>query len=150
MMTDAEVKAGVTDTMLDYCAFLDEMRLDDFMTLFTDDIEFEEGGLARGKAHVRAKVRKLLDLFHRCHHHLSNIRVTRTGENTASASAYIYAWHQMKSGVILEIWGRYLDEQRLDGGRWKIAKRTVQMQGSRGMELDLMRVPLAALPPKAS
>ena len=97
MMTDAEVKEGVANTMLDYCECLDELRLDDFMTLFTDDIEFEEGGLAVGKPHVRAKVRKLLDLFHCCHHHLSNIRVTRTGETTARSSAYIYAWHNMKS-----------------------------------------------------
>ena len=150
MMTDAEVKEGVTNTMLDYCECLDELRLDDFMELFTDDVEFEEGGMARGKAHVRAKVRKLLDLFHRCSHHLSNTRVQRTGENTARASAYIYAWHHMKTGVMLEIWGRYVDEQRFEGGRWKIAKRNVLMQGSRGMELELARVALAELPAKAS
>lgn len=150
MMSDSEVKEGVTNTMLDYCECLDELRLDDFMALFTEDIEFEEGGLAVGKAHVRAKVRKLLDLFNRCHHHLSNIRVTRTGDTTARASAYIYAWHEMKNGTILEIWGRYLDEQRFEDGRWKIAKRTVQMQGSRGMELALMRVPLQELPAKAA
>ncbi|MFN3370426.1 MAG: nuclear transport factor 2 family protein [Sphingomonadaceae bacterium] len=144
-MTDEEVERGVTATMLDYCYLLDEKRLDEFVELFTDDVEFEEGGLASGKPHVRGKVRKLLGLFNRLSHHLSNVRVERTGPTTARASAYIYAWHELKDGRHLEIWGRYLDEQRFEGGRWKIARRTVQMQGARGLDdLALMRVPLAA------
>ncbi|WP_135211859.1 nuclear transport factor 2 family protein [Vitreimonas flagellata] len=149
MQTDAEVQAGVTATMLDYCELLDEKRLDEFVELFTDDVEFEEGGVAKGKPHVRNKVRKLLAMFQRLSHHLSNVRVTRTGPETAKASAYIYAWHHLNDGRVMEIWGRYLDEQRFEGGRWKIAKRTVQMQGARGFDdLALMRVPLQELPPR--
>jgi hypothetical protein len=145
MMTDDEVERGVTATMLDYCYLLDEKRLDEFVELFTDDVAFEEGGLASGKAHVRGKVRKLLAMFNRLSHHLSNVRVERTGPTTAKASAYIYAWHELLDGRHLEIWGRYVDEQRFEGGRWKIARRTVLMQGARGLDdLALMRVPLAA------
>lgn len=142
-MTDDEVVAGVTATLLDYCYLLDEKRLDEFVQLFTEDVEFEEGGLARGRAHVRGKVRKLLAMFDRLSHHLSNVRVVRTGPQTASASSYIYAWHQLLDGRQLEIWGRYVDEHRFEDGRWKIARRTVQMQGARGIDdLALLRVPL--------
>lgn len=143
-MTDDEVVLGVTATMLDYCYLLDEKRLDEFVALFTEDVAFEEAGMAQGRAHVRGKVRKLLAMFDRLSHHLSNVRVERTGPDTARASAYIYAWHQLSDGRQLEIWGRYLDEQRYEDGRWKIARRTVQMQGARGLDdLELMRVPLA-------
>ncbi len=143
-MTDEEVERGVTATMLDYCFLLDEKRLDAFVELFTEDVQFEEGGLAKGKPHVRAKVRKLLGLFNRLSHHLSNVRVERTGPLTARASAYIYAWHELLDGRHLEIWGRYVDDQRFEDGRWKIARRTVQMQGARGLDnLALVRVPQA-------
>jgi hypothetical protein len=108
---------------------LNEKRLDEFVALFTDDVEFEEGGVARGKPHVRNKVRKLLAVFRRLSHHLSNLRVTRTGPETAKSSAHIYALRHLNDCRVMEICGRYVDEQRFQGGDWKIAKRTELMLG---------------------
>lgn len=145
--SDQEVIQGVTNTLLDYCRLLDEKRVDEFAALFTEDCVFEEGKPAVGRAHVRAKVRKLLKTFDALSHHLSNIRVTPTGPDTADALSYIYAWHRLTDGGQLEIWGRYVDQLKLDGDRWRIHHRVVQVQGWKGLdELPLARVPQAALP----
>ena len=141
MSSTQEITQAVTDTLLDYCQLLDEKRLDEFADLFTEDCVFEEGPAAHGRAHVRAKVRKLLLMFESLSHHLSNIRVNVTSENTAKATSYIYAWHQMLDGGQLEIWGRYIDELKIEDGRWKIDHRLVQVQGWKGMdELPIARV----------
>lgn len=145
MASQFEIVQGVTDTLLDYCQLLDEKRLDEFAELFTHDCTFAEGKPAYGRAHVRAKVRKLLQMFDALSHHLSNIRITPTSETTAKASSYIYAWHQMQNGDQLEIWGRYLDQLQWVDGRWRIHYRQVQVQGWKGLDvLDIERVPQAA------
>lgn len=146
-MTDQDVREAVTETLYDYCAFLDEKRLDDWIGLFTEDVVFEEGGQTRGRPALRAKVLGLLQKFPALSHHLSNIRVTRTGPETASSVSYIYAWHELRNGQSMELWGRYVDEHRFDGGRWKICKRTVMVQGGRGTkEIRIVRVPQQELP----
>jgi hypothetical protein len=62
---------------------------------------------------------------------------------TAKARSLIYAWHQPADGNEFEIWGRYVDDLRLeDDGRWRFARRDVQLAGARGIEMDgLSRLP---------
>lgn len=146
-MTDDEVRAAITENLYDYCAFLDEKRLDDWASLFTEDVIFEEGGTTQGRTALRDKVLGLLRKFKGLSHHLSNIRISRTGPETATSVAYIYAWHELRDGMPMELWGRYVDEHRFEGDRWKIAKRTVMVQGGRGTkEIRILRVPQQDLP----
>ena len=138
-----EVRQGVTETLLDYCQFVDEKRLDEFAQLFTEQCYFDEGGVYQGRAAVRKLVGKLVSGFARMSHHLSNIRVWSTGDVRAEALSYIYAWHQRTDGSQFEIWGRYSDELVWQGDRWYIDRRIVQMQGSKGIdELPIQAVPL--------
>ena len=47
----------------------------------------------------------------------------------------------MLDGGQLEIWGRYIDELKIEDGRWKIDHRLVQVQGWKGIdELPIARV----------
>lgn len=145
--TDQEVVAGVTDTLLNYCQFLDEKRLDDWIELFTEDCVFIEGPPATGRAHIRRRVRKVLDMFDGLSHHLSNIRVYRTGPHSADAMSYIYAWHDGRERGHLEIWGRYIDSLCQQDGRWLFSRREVRVQGWTGdQDLGLDRVPQQVLP----
>lgn len=144
-MDDAAVIAGVTDTLYDYCTFLDEKRLDDFAALFTADCHFEEGTVATGRDHIRGLVRKFLLKFDALSHHLSNIRITRTGPDTAEAVSNIFAWHQLNDGGQLKIWGRYVDKLRFEDGRWKYCEHIVLMQGCEGAEVPIRRVAQAEL-----
>ncbi len=140
----AEVRDGVTETLLEYCQFVDEKRIDDFAELFAQDCYFDEGGVYESRAAVRKVVSKLVAGFAHMSHHLSNIRVWSTGPGEAEALSYIYAWHERKDGTQFEIWGRYVDVLHDDGDRWRFRRRIVQMQGAKGIEdLPIGQVPLA-------
>ncbi len=140
----AEVREGVTDTLLDYCQFVDEKRLDEFAELFVEDCYFDEGAVYEGRPMVRKLVGKLVSGFSRMSHHLTNIRVWSTGPGQAEALSYIYAWHERQDGVQFEIWGRYVDVLQQDDDRWRFSRRVVQCQGFKGLdELSIGMVPLA-------
>ncbi len=147
LMPDPKTLSGVTETLLDYCHFLDEKRLDDFASLFAEDCIFEEGYVYEGRAQVREVVGKIVTGFTRMSHHLTNIRVWSTGPCEAEALSYIYAWHERPGGDQIEIWGRYADTLRDEGDRWRFRQRVVQVQGFKGIdELKIMRVPQAGDP----
>ena len=138
-----EVRDAVMETLLDYCQFVDEKRIDDFANLFIEDCHFDEGRVYRGRAEVHRIVGKLVSGFARMSHHLSNVRIYSTGPGTAEALSYIYAWHQQHDGHQFEIWGRYQDVLRDDGDRWRFCRREVQMQGFKGLDsLAITPVPL--------
>ncbi len=138
-----QVRLGVTDTLLDYCQFVDEKRLDEFASLFTLDCHFDEGAVYEGRPAVRRVVGKLVAGFSRMSHHLSNIRVWSTAPGEAEALSYIYAWHERTDGTQFEIWGRYADVLVDDGDRWRFRRRVVMAQGSKGIEnLPIRAVPL--------
>ena len=140
-VTDPAVVAGVTETILDYAEFVDTCEADSWADLFCEDGVFDEGRVIEGREALRVHVRKLLRLFDATAHHITNIRVTSAGSGRAEASSYVYAWHRKTDGDDFEIWGRYLDELRFEDGRWRFAKRRVEMFGSRGWEIELDRVP---------
>ena len=98
----------------------------------------------KGRDALAVHVQKLLRLFDATAHHTTNIRVRRTGRHTASATCYVYAWHHKTDGDDFEIWDRYLDELRLEDGRFRFVSRRVEMFGSRGWNIALDRVPRAS------
>ena len=129
-----QVRQAVTETLLDYCQYVDEKRIDEFADLFIEDCVFDEGAVYEGRAAVHRVVSKLVSGFARSSHHLSNIRVWRAEDGDAEALSYIYAWHERNDGRQFEIWGRYVDVLRDDGDRWRFVSREVQMQGARGVD----------------
>jgi 3-phenylpropionate/cinnamic acid dioxygenase small subunit len=139
--SDEQVRAAVTETLLDYAELVDTCEPDRWADLFCEDGAFDEGTVVEGRENLRVHVRKLLRLFDATAHHISNIRVRRTGAETADASCYVYAWHRRTNGEDFELWGRYTDRLRVEDGRWKFASRRVELFGSRGWDVTLDRVP---------
>jgi uncharacterized protein (TIGR02246 family) len=143
-MDHREIVAGVTETLLDYCDCVDEARAADFAALFVEDGVFAEGRPAVGRAHIERRFHKLLEHLVATTHHLSNVRVRPAADGrTATSQAHIYAWHERRDGTQFEIWGRYVDELRLEGdGRWRFVRREVQVAGARGVDVTgLARLP---------
>lgn len=140
-MTDVDVTTAVTNVILDYAEYVDTCEPAKWAELFCDDGAFDEGRIVEGRTALETHVRKLLRLFSATAHHMTNIRVTRTSSDTATASSYVYAWHRKVDGDDFEIWGRYLDELRVEDERWRFARRRVEMFGSRGWDVPLDRVP---------
>ena len=139
--TDADVVTAVTDTILDYAEYVDTCEPAKWAALFCQDGVFDEGRVVQGREHLDRHVRKLLGLFTATAHHMSNIRVRRTGDQTATATSYVYAWHRKTDGDDFEVWGRYRDELRVEDGQWRFASRRVEMFGSRGWDIQLDQVP---------
>ena len=133
--------AAVTDTILDYAQYVDTCEATKWAELFCLDGAFDEGRVIQGREALDRHVRKLLRLFTATAHHMTNIRVTRTGPESATASSYVYAWHRKTDGADFELWGRYLDELRIEDGRWRFANHRVEMFGSRGWDVELDQVP---------
>lgn len=146
-MDRSEIVEGVTRTMLDYCECVDEGRAADFAQLFTEDAVFAESAKpAIGREQIERRFRRLLSSLTATSHHLSNVRVEPgTDGRTASARAYVYAWHQANDGSQFEVWGRYVDQLRLeDDGRWRFTQRQVLVAGAHGIDASTFpRLPRA-------
>jgi 3-phenylpropionate/cinnamic acid dioxygenase small subunit len=133
-MTTDDVVRGVTDVLLDYCTFVDEARLDEFVALFCEDGLFDAGRPFAGHASIRRLAAYLFNGWSATSHHITNIRVTSEGESEASSVCSVYAWHQRPDGSQYESWGRYVDRLRMDDGHWRFVERKVQMAGYRGVD----------------
>jgi hypothetical protein len=133
MDRDAVVR-GATETLLDFCTFADEARIDDFVSLFCEDGRFDPGRPFEGHSRIRQLAAALMSSWAASSHHITNIRIGPISETEASSVCSIYAWHQRPDGTQYESWGRYIDRFRFDEGRWRFVERKVQMAGYRGIE----------------
>ena len=73
----------------------------------------------------------ILDRFHATSHHLSNVQIRLNGD-TATAQAYVYAFHRVKADMEnpMHYWGRWVDELAKVDGQWKFKRREVVGIGS--------------------
>jgi hypothetical protein len=130
----ADVVSGVTDTLYDFCTFIDEARLDDFVMLFCEDGCFDGGRPRVGREKIRNLAAYLLNAWAASSHYITNVRVQPVGTSEASSICSVYAWHLRTDGSQYESWGRYVDRLRLEDGRWRFVERKVQMAGYRGVD----------------
>lgn len=138
-MERSEIVDGVTATLLDYCECVDEGRAAEFAQLFAEDGVFAESAKpAVGREQIERRFRRLLASLTATSHHLSNVRVAPGPDGrTASARSYVYAWHQAHDGSQFEVWGRYVDELRLEAdGRWRFTHRQILVAGGRGIDVS--------------
>lgn len=119
--------------MNEYCRALDAMDLDAIAAIFTEDCVVEYGPEDRLKSYGRAAIHKGLERlwrWKRTSHHLSNIQISFSGNDEASANSYIIAWHERPDGGTATVWGQYQDSfVRLPEG-WRLARRKQTMNGN--------------------
>ena len=124
----------IEEVLLDYCEAVDLNDVDRLVDeVFTPDARFELGSrhATEGSEALRDMFSRTLSQFEASSHHLSNVRITITGDDTAAASAYVYAWHSFKpDSRRVDIWGRYHDQLRLVDGDWRLAVRRITAAGS--------------------
>ena len=140
-MTDTQVQAAITDTILDYAEYVDGGEIELWAELFCRDAIFDEGQPVQGRSAIQALLPKLLRLFTATAHHISNIRIERTGASRANAPSYVHAWHRKVDGTDFEFWGRYVDEFAFEDNAWRFSSRKIEQFGARGFELNVDQVP---------
>jgi uncharacterized protein (TIGR02246 family) len=124
----------IRDTIARYAHCVDGGRFDEFVELFTPDgvLEVEGDPAHRGRDAIRAFVAGTgRDLAAdtgapRIRHHVSNVVIELDGRDRARARCYFLAVTDRGA----DHWGRYRDELRRDGDRWRFAHRRVRTDGA--------------------
>ena len=133
---ELEQQRLIEQTLMDYCHFVDRNDPAALTTMvFCEDGCFELGAhhAVIGRENLALMFAKTLAAFTRTSHHLSNVRVRLTSDETADSSAYVYAWHiAADDGHRIDLWGRYTDHHRLTPEGWRIANRRLSVAGSDG------------------
>lgn len=85
----------------------------------------------RGREAIAERLTGILSAFHATSHHLTNVQIELTGETTARAQSYVYAFHRMKDTFEhMHYWGRWVDALAKVDGEWLFARREVVGVGS--------------------
>ena len=126
----------IEETLFNYSYYVDRndpLGLVD--QVFCADGCFELGSrhAVVGRANLARMFAKTLAPFTATSHHVSNVFVKFTGDDSAETTAYVYAWHiTVEDGRRIDLWGRYFDRLRLTADGWRIANRRLAVAGSDG------------------
>jgi 3-phenylpropionate/cinnamic acid dioxygenase small subunit len=137
---------GATAALLEYASAVDEVRIDDFVDLFTPDALFYLPDVVGHQAIADLTAQMLRD-YEATSHHISNIRLLGRDGDEIQTSCYVYAWHRRRDGTDVEIWGQYRSRLRFDGTQWRFTRHTARANGVRpeGAMGDVARVPRRTL-----
>lgn len=132
-------REAIRDTLAKYNTSGDRLKVDDYVSCFTEDGIMETDGVPQdkafryeGRAEIRAWQNRWLDrdpgapAIHTSRfirHHLSTSKIDLTGPDTARARTYWAAW----TDIGPDHCGYYLDEFRKVGEEWLIAHRRVRL-----------------------
>ena len=110
-----------------YCQLIDDGRFDEWIQLFTDDIEFVVMGMHKhGHAELRGFIEPSQQEDARGKHMISEPWIEVTSDTTADATTD-FAWVS-KQGSIGQS-GRYHDQIVHDGARWRFRRREIVFTG---------------------
>lgn len=135
-LEDLLAREAIRDVMAKYTTSGDRLRIDDFVSCFTQDAVMESEHVPadrmfryEGRAEIRAWQERWLRGEGGTHgatfvrHHLSTSKIDLTGPDTAKARTYWVAW----TDIGPDHTGYYLDTFRKVDGAWLIAHRRVCM-----------------------
>jgi len=126
----------ITETLQDYCHYVDRNDPAGLAEhVFCADGCFELGSrhAVVGSEQLKLMFAKTLAPFRMTSHHLSNVKIRFTGDDSAESTAYVYAWHLAEDdGRRIDLWGRYRDRLRLTPAGWRIASRRLLVAGTDG------------------
>src|ERR1700740_1504018 len=157
-MTVEELLAreGVRQTMADYTMAGARLRIDDFVSVFTEDGILETDGVAEedrfryaGREAIRAWMNRWKTPagdapVHKSsfiRHHLATSQIELTGPETAKARTYWVAY----TSIGPDHCGYYVDEFRKVGDQWLIAHRRIREDWRRPDSLYTSAVSKTAL-----
>jgi uncharacterized protein (TIGR02246 family) len=108
---------------------------------FSEDVEFEImiGKRKQGRERFARSLGRVLELYERTSHHVSNVRTEVDGDD-AHGLAYVYAYHRMKdTGEPWHLWARMQDRYRRIDGRWLITEHVLIGLDAEPMRPDIPR-----------
>ncbi len=132
-------REAIRDTIAKYTTSGDRLKIDDYVSCFTEDGIMETDGVPEdrafryaGKAEILAWQKRWLERdddapeIHSARfirHHMSTSKIDLTGPDTAKVRTYWVAWTDIGPDHA----GYYLDDFRKVGDEWLIARRRVRL-----------------------
>ena len=136
LVWELEQRRLIAEVLIDYCFFVDRNDPQGLVArVFCEHGCFELGSrhAVIGRADLALMFARTLAPFSRTSHHVTNIKMTFTGADTAESTAYVYAWHlTVAEGRRIDLWGRYHDRHRLTAEGWRIELRRLTVAGKIG------------------
>lgn len=106
--------------------------------VFAEDgrVKFHPGGWTVGRAAVADTLRTALTRYARTSHHVSNVEISFTGPDSATAQSVVLAWHTRVDGSEWTLYGRYVDEWVRTPLGWKLGAREIRAAGAAGRDVS--------------
>lgn len=126
---------AIAELFHSYARHFDRNEPEAIVALFTDDATVDYGpevATAHGIEEILAGISLgLSTIFAATSHHVSNISVEFVDPITATAVAYVYAWHRYRDGASDgHLWGQYHTCVRRHGDEWRFAELTLKAAGT--------------------
>lgn len=136
-MSTAELEArnAITELLHAYAWHFDRNEPDMVAALFTDDATVDYGPELPpivGRDAIAPRIAVGLDeIFAATSHHITNVRITFTDDDHATAVAYVYAWHRYRDGSPDgRLWGQYHNRFHRSDDGWRIAELVLRAAGT--------------------
>jgi ketosteroid isomerase-like protein len=128
----------------DYAYHLDMNHPDELADLFVADCEVIYGPSfgAEGIEAYKKTLEGIGEFFQATSHHVSNIVVDFTAEDTATVRSVLYAWHRYtRDRPDGHVWGQYHDELVRVDGQWRFKRRELRAAGVKDFHVK-QQIPL--------
>lgn len=130
-------RVDIERVLFDYAFHLDAADPEKMIPLFTADLHVAYGpshGAEGADAYLETLSNEktgIASFFAGTSHHVSNVVIDFTGDNTATVRSVLYAYHKYNrerpDGIVM---GQYHDEFVRTPGGWKIKRRELKHMGT--------------------
>ncbi|HWB67523.1 MAG TPA: nuclear transport factor 2 family protein [Mycobacteriales bacterium] len=128
---DIAIDLGVRRTLATYCQTCDDGRFDEFGGCFTTDaVVVVMGQEIHGREAIQAWITDAMPEKRRGRHITINSLIDSDAEPVSAVSDF--AFLAIRPELRISVAGRYHDQFRLDGGRWRFSRREIQLLGPVG------------------
>jgi 3-phenylpropionate/cinnamic acid dioxygenase small subunit len=125
---------AVHRTLAQYCQTCDDGRFAEFGECFLDDAEVVFGErVVRGRAAITDWIAAAMPAERRGKHLCMNPLVEVDGDRARAATDFVFL-ARGDSGPRISAAGRYVDELRADGDRWRFARREIVLLSGRSAQ----------------
>jgi uncharacterized protein (TIGR02246 family) len=145
-----EDRAEITELVHEYARVYDEGKHHAMADLFTEDARIDYGPALGGPLQGREKIRGWLRgiyAFRRTSHHVSNVQIRLAGDDRATGTCYVLAWHEWpddRPNAVL--YGRYEDVYARTAQGWRIAERREVQHGQEEFDIAWNWIPRRSRP----
>jgi hypothetical protein len=120
--------------IFDYAFHLDMNHPDDLAELFVEDCEVIYGpkfGAAGRPAYIET-LQGIGTFFRATSHHVSNVVIDFTDDDSAAVRSVLYAWHRyVRDRPDGHMWGQYHDIVVRVDGQWRFKRRELRASGTK-------------------